>query len=136
MDLLTLFKEYRLNFQRFFQKSEVQNFLIKREGLVSWGYRFEEKLLSLNIANYSFLKLSLSTCDMCVLLIYIISMIFFAFHRKTLVSFILISRYMTYKNNKFLKSRSIVNICKVNFCISKLFIQCSAGNCSVHITSV
>ena len=36
--------------------------------------------------------------------------------------FIIIRRYMTSTSEKFLKSKDIVDLCKVNFCISKLFI--------------
>ena len=41
---------------------------------------------------------------------------------------------MTSESEKFLKSKDIVDLCKVNFCISKLLIQCNTGSCCVHIT--
>ena len=35
--------------------------------------------------------------------------------------------YMTSTSELFLKRKDIVNICKVNFCFSKLFSQCNTG---------
>ena len=33
-----------------------------------------------------------------------------------------------------LKSKDIQDLCKMNFFISKLFIQCDTGSCCVHVT--
>ena len=33
-----------------------------------------------------------------------------------------------------LKSKDIVDLCSVNFCIIKLFIQCNTGSCCANIT--
>ena len=46
----------------------------------------------------------------------------------------LISRYMASASKQFLKSEDIFDLCKVNFCIRKSFIQCFTGSCSMHIT--
>ena len=61
-------------------------------------------------------------------------LVFFAFHRKDFILLNLIGRYMTSTSDKFLKSKDIVDLCKVHVCISKLFIQCNTGSCCVHIT--
>ena len=37
-------------------------------------------------------------------------------------------------SEQFLKSKDIADLCKVNFCIKKLFIQCITGSCCAHIT--
>ena len=56
-------------------------------------------------------------------------LVFFVFHRKGLVLLNLISRYMT--STIFEKQR---HCGPINFCISKLFIQCDTRSCCVHIT--
>ena len=58
---------------------------------------------------------------------------FFVFPKKGLILWNLISRYMISTREQFLKNRNNVGDCKVNFYISKLFIQCNTGSCSVHI---
>ena len=45
----------------------------------------------------------------------------FMFQRKDLVLLNLISRHMTFSSQRFFKSKNIADLCKVNFCISKLF---------------
>ena len=45
-------------------------------------------------------------------------------------------RYVTSTSEQVLKSKDIVKLCKVNFDISKLFIQCNTDNCCEHITGV
>ena len=52
--------------------------------------------------------------------------VFFVFHRKGLVLLNLISRYMT--STIFEKQR---HCGPINFCISKLFIQCDTRSCCV-----
>ena len=58
---------------------------------------------------------------------------FFVFPKKGLILWNLISRYMISTSEQFLKNRDNVDDCKVNFYISKLFIQCNTGSCSAHI---
>ena len=43
---------------------------------------------------------------------------------------------MTSISEKFLKSKNIVDLCKVNICIGNLFIQCNTVSCCVHKTGV
>ena len=45
-----------------------------------------------------------------------------------------ISIYITSTSEQLLKSTDIVDHCRVNFCISKLLIQCNTGSCCVLIT--
>ena len=59
--------------------------------------------------------------------------VFFAFHRKNLVLLNLSSRYMISSSELFFKSKDFVDLYKVNFCISKLFIQCNTDSCCVNI---
>ena len=59
--------------------------------------------------------------------------VFFVFHRKNLVSLNLISRYMASTRVIFEKQKHFGPL-QSKFCISKLFIQCNAGTCCVHIT--
>ena len=33
-----------------------------------------------------------------------------------------------------MKSKDFADLCKVNFCINKIFIECYTGSCCVHIT--
>ena len=42
---------------------------------------------------------------------------------------------MTFRSEELLKSKDIVDLCKVNICISKLFTQCNAGSCCMHVAS-
>ena len=60
--------------------------------------------------------------------------VFFVLHKNDLVLWNLISRYITSNSEQFCKSKDIVDLCKINFCIIKLFIQCNKGSCCVHIT--
>ena len=46
-----------------------------------------------------------------------------------------ISRNMIFRSEELLKSNDIVDRCKVNICISKLFIQCNTGSYCVHVAS-
>ena len=57
------------------------------------------------------------------------------FHRKDLVLLNQISRNVTFRSEELLKSKDIVDLCKVNNCISKLFTQCNAGSCCMHVAS-
>ena len=41
---------------------------------------------------------------------------------------------MTSTSDQFLKSKDLKNVCKITFCISKLFIQNNTGSCCVDIT--
>ena len=60
---------------------------------------------------------------------------FSVFHGKDLVILNQISRNMIFRSEELLKSNDIVDRCKVNICISKLFIQCNAGSYCVHVAS-
>ena len=73
-------------------------------------------------------------CGSCVLPIYSISTVFFVFHKKDLELLNVINRCITSIREKFLSSEDIVNLCKVNFFIKKLFNQCNTGSCSAHIS--
>ena len=53
--------------------------------------------------------------------------------RKDLVLLNLSSRYMTSASQQFFKSKDIVHLFKLNFCVSKLFIQCNRISCFVNI---
>ena len=56
------------------------------------------------------------------------------FYRKDLLFLNLISRCISSTSEYFLNSKDIVDLCIVNFCARKLFIQCNTGNCCAHIT--
>ena len=61
-------------------------------------------------------------------------LVFFVFHRKDLVFLNLVISYMTSTSESFIESKNIVNLFKINVYISKLFLQCNAYSCGVHIT--
>ena len=51
------------------------------------------------------------------------------------ISLVESNQQMTSTTSKqFLKSKDIMDICKVNFCISKLIIQCNADSYCVYLT--
>ena len=79
-----------------------------------------------------------SVCGLCVLLIFTISLIsvFFVFHKKQEGRSLLGSNQQIYDFYKriFLKNKNILNLCKVTFCISNLFIQWNTGSCGVYVT--
>ena len=60
-------------------------------------------------------------CNVCVLLIYTISISVLCVSQKDLVSMNQI-KYMTYLSEYFLKIKDIMDLCKVNSCFKKLFI--------------
>ena len=62
--------------------------------------------------------------------------VFFVFHKKDLVLWNLISKCVTSTSEwVILNSKDIVDICKVHFCINKLFIQCNKRSYCVPKTS-
>ena len=61
---------------------------------------------------------------------------FVVFHWKDLVELNVITRYVTSTNEQFFKSKDIVDLHKLNFCITKLFIQCNTSSCCVHMSMV
>ena len=73
-------------------------------------------------------------CGVYVLLFTLFLPVFFVFHRKDLILLNLISTYVTPTSEQFLKNKGTVDLWKVNFCISKFFIQCNTGSCCVQIT--
>ena len=60
--------------------------------------------------------------------------VLFVLHRKDLVFLNLISRYMTSTREQLLTLWAIVDLSKVKFCFSKLFIQCNISSWCVYIT--
>ena len=91
-----------------------------------------------NITNWHELTLSkvifVSVRGVYVLLFTLFLPVFFVFHRKDLILLNLISTYVTPTSEQFLKNKGTVDLWKVNFCISKFFIQCNTGSCCVQIT--
>ena len=71
---------------------------------------------------------------MCVLLIYTISLSILCVSKERFNLVESNQQTYTYTSGQFLKSKDIVHLCKVNFCISKLFTECNTVSCCVLMT--
>ena len=71
---------------------------------------------------------------MCVLLIFTISINTICVSQEKLSLVESYQQIYDFNKSIILKSKGIVTLCKVNFCINKLFIQCNTAICCVHTT--
>ena len=73
-------------------------------------------------------------CGSCVLPIYSIPTSILCVSQKGLSFVESNQRMYCFYKRVILSCKDIVNFCKVNFFIKKLFIQCNTGSCSAHIS--
>ena len=83
-----------------------------------------------------FLSLTVScVCLLCICIVSIVSIRFYSLclHEKKLVLLDLINKSVTSTIKKLLKSKDIVELCKVNFWYQWIMIQCNSKSCCEHV---